>query len=734
MDVDIPEPSLEESRREPMDEPPKRIKQNQLPNFDELGVALEDRQSILNGISNPVRGTNSPLHISISKNYRALTEWLFKNNEANVNAVNDKGKTPLHCAAEIQDNDAIMVALIRAGASINATTIPPLNETPLHCAIRNNNISGTRILLEAGADSSAKGGTEQQTPLIYAVSKNNVDIVRLLRHTDVNMPDRRGYTPLHYAVKLENLTIMNDLITSGANVNATTSSGTTPLLLALKKDNIDVIRLLLSNRANVNLVDRLGKLPIKIVAESESIEKLELFLDYVDINSPIDAEGNTLLYDALISGNMNNIRLLLTKGANIHAKNKFDTPLNFILDSESTELVDLLLQVMPSIDSPVDDKGNTLLQYACNSQNGNLVLYLKERGANGRGIVCEDIILQQLATQQFKIQDELGVYYFSGHGCDTGQVLPVPPNCLYVTLAICGDSTLFRYNYEDLLRQCGYGLLRDPIGNQKEIERILRRGIQIYGRHAGDTYSELEYEIPLKFTAGSNCPDDYTTLVQGSLPCKFLTYKSGLYTVDTIESHIIDVHEGELFKMDGYRVKRDGKLRAGTNISEKIYENSLLPSHIPPYVKGSDAKETYDNLSKGTITQSMLFKIRPGIYYNLVCRSPCDEQSPEPVNLRREYSIGNRNTINASTINQWFTEDTSKGKVHAVKKLQEVIDDPSVYIVEDTPGEFARAVRTAENRQKLIGSREKESHRLIPRRIGGTRRKKKTKRKTRRIK
>ena len=284
------------------------------------------------------------------------------------------------------------------------------------------------------------------------------------------------------------------------------------------------------------------------------------------------------------------------------------------------------------------------------------------------------------------------------------------------------------------MKQCGYGLLRDPIGNQKEIERILRRGIQIYGRRPGETYSDLEYEIPLKFTAGSNCPDNYTTLVQGSLPCKFLTYKSGLYTVDKIESHILDVHEGELFKMDGYKVKRDGKLPAKTNISEKIYENSLLPSHPPPYVKGKDAKETYDNLPQGTITQSMLFKIRPGIYYNLVCRSPCDEGSPGPVALRREYSIGNRNTIDASTINQWFTEDESKGKVHAVKKLQEVIDDPSFYIVEDTPGEFARAVRTAENRKKLIGSTEKESHRLITRRIGGTRRKKKTKRKTRRIK
>ena len=68
-----------------------------------------------------------------------------------------------------------------------------------------------------------------------------------------------GLTPLHLAVKLNRVGLVEMLIAAGANVNvADGKSGHTPLHLAAESGQLDVVELLLAKRADVQLASYYG--------------------------------------------------------------------------------------------------------------------------------------------------------------------------------------------------------------------------------------------------------------------------------------------------------------------------------------------------------------------------------------------------------------------------------------------------------------------------------------------
>jgi ankyrin repeat protein len=120
---------------------------------------------------------------------------------------------------------------------------------------------------------------------------------------DVNVADRVGWTPLHWAVDGGNQTdIMKMLIDAGADVNATNIFGQTPLhfaaVLTMKKQMAS-ISLLIESRARVNEQD--------------------------------PKQGRTPLHEAARFGIPEAVRILVDAGADIEAVNKDGlTPLGFI--------------------------------------------------------------------------------------------------------------------------------------------------------------------------------------------------------------------------------------------------------------------------------------------------------------------------------------------------------------------------------------------------------------------
>ncbi|HZS45641.1 MAG TPA: ankyrin repeat domain-containing protein [Blastocatellia bacterium] len=96
---------------------------------------------------------------------------------ANVNAKDDAGSTPLHCAASIGRTD-IAIVLLSHGADLNARNSFGL--TALHEAARQGTVETVKLFVEKGADINASDPTGI-TPLRLALINNRDEVADYLR-------------------------------------------------------------------------------------------------------------------------------------------------------------------------------------------------------------------------------------------------------------------------------------------------------------------------------------------------------------------------------------------------------------------------------------------------------------------------------------------------------------------------------------------------------------------------
>nr|KAG5706448.1 hypothetical protein BaRGS_032841 [Batillaria attramentaria] len=156
----------------------------------------------------------------------------------------------------------VVRALLDIGADVNAEGLK--EQAPLGVALEEREEEVAMLLLERGADPRHKNG-KQRTPLHMAVFNRMNEVAQILIHmgADVNVQDKYGDTPLHDAIARGN-TMMLDLLLQLDNVqvNLVNRKGYTPLQLACRVSNaqavinnfLDGIRLLVINGgANINI-------------------------------------------------------------------------------------------------------------------------------------------------------------------------------------------------------------------------------------------------------------------------------------------------------------------------------------------------------------------------------------------------------------------------------------------------------------------------------------------------
>lgn len=96
----------------------------------------------------------------------------------------------------------------------------------------------------------------ESTLLINAVTRNDIDAIRVLRNdgVDINVPVIGDGTALMIAVKKNNKIMTQALIDLGADVNQSSSGDGNPLIVAAMNNNIELATLLLDNGADINAI------------------------------------------------------------------------------------------------------------------------------------------------------------------------------------------------------------------------------------------------------------------------------------------------------------------------------------------------------------------------------------------------------------------------------------------------------------------------------------------------
>ena len=214
-----------------------------------------------------------------------------------------------------------------------------------------------------------------------------------------------GATALHWAAHRDDLEAAGLLIEAGADVNAANALGATPLWLAAKNGSAPMVERLLEAGANPNVSLRMGETPLMSAARSGSAAAVELLLAHdADVNAAERERGQTALMWGAAQQHPEVVRLLVDRGADLHARTRVwdqlentagntNTSGNFrMAHGGSTALlfaarngdVDTS-RVLVEAGADVNDTaaaGTSALVLAAHSGHGPIGIYLLEQGAD----------------------------------------------------------------------------------------------------------------------------------------------------------------------------------------------------------------------------------------------------------------------------------------------------------------------------------------------------------------
>jgi ankyrin repeat domain-containing protein 50 len=230
------------------------------------------------------------------------------------------------------------------GSMIEGHCWPPkaAYDIPLSAAVRRGNLTIVVRLLEAGALVNPDLPETCGSPLLFAVDKQSVEIVRLLLKHEAS-PNKAG-------------TVLKRQKTSY------------PLLLAAERGDLEILEALLEAGASINQQDAEGFSAMHIAARSPSnVECLRRLVDSPGADLTLRLQnGSQPLHSAAARGDVERVQILVDAGADVDAQNHTGrTPLHWAAEAENCEIVAKLLYLGADATQTADDAAVTAWDLMC---------------------------------------------------------------------------------------------------------------------------------------------------------------------------------------------------------------------------------------------------------------------------------------------------------------------------------------------------------------------------------
>ena len=255
------------------------------------------------------------------------------------------------------------------------------------------------------------------TSLVRAVKISDEDRVRTLMYANVNVNEKNyaGITPLTIAAEKGNMNIIKMLMEDGAMVNDKSSYGVTPIISAAAAGNTEVVEYLVAQGADVTAKDDWGKTALIYAANVDNPQLIAnlIKLDKTAVNLP-DNSGNTPLIYAAQKGLDDNLKVLLSNGADVNYRNPATglSAISAAAAEGNSSAIRLLVRTGKADVNIADLSGRTPIFYAVeqnqedalrtllllgadpNAQDNQGVTALMRASAKGRQN-CVDVLLRQ---------------------------------------------------------------------------------------------------------------------------------------------------------------------------------------------------------------------------------------------------------------------------------------------------------------------------------------------------
>jgi len=218
-------------------------------------------------------------------------------------------------------------------------------------------------------------------------SNNYPALQELLQHPidamEVNTPDARSYTALHYSCSNGDNDITATLLESGSQANIQDKNGFTPLMHACSQANLEVVTSLVDHGADVNIQNNDGDSALHIACRIGNEEIVEFLLEHGANINQCNLEGVTALHLATASGSVNLVRNILNHGAHTNvADEEGDTPAHWAVREAHPDILKLLVQSGANIELPNED-GESPLQLAMDLGERAMLEFLTRAARKG---------------------------------------------------------------------------------------------------------------------------------------------------------------------------------------------------------------------------------------------------------------------------------------------------------------------------------------------------------------
>ena len=170
------------------------------------------------------------------------------------------------------DNAEAVTALLQRGFDPDSPN--PQGQPALMLAMQKSSRKVAEVLMAWKTTNLSIHNPQMETPLMLAAITNQFDWAKKLieRGADVN---QKGWTPLHYAATKGNIEIMRLLIENHAYLDAESPNGTTPLMMAAHYGTPMATKLLLEEGADPRIQNGLGINALEFARKANKAESMQ---------------------------------------------------------------------------------------------------------------------------------------------------------------------------------------------------------------------------------------------------------------------------------------------------------------------------------------------------------------------------------------------------------------------------------------------------------------------------
>jgi ankyrin repeat protein len=324
-----------------------------------------------------------PLHFSTYNNNLKLSKTLLERG-ASCECTSLDGRTPFHGASESSFGSIEMLQLLLDhGAQIDSAAAD--GRLPIHRAAKHGRYDLVRFLLNQGTDIDVEGANGRSPihfaaaqrsphtlalliergarvnlssdidddcsyPIHIAANKGLAKNVRLLVNagSDIDCKNTHSEEPLHLACQNGDKDTVKTLLESGANANATCNRTWSPLNHAADRGQVQLIDALVSYDASLNYRSINGNTILHFVCgRAKQSGSYEFALRLLELGASVNAVGRgkyTALHEATLANDLKMVKMLVQRGANIHATTaSAKTPLDLAIGKGYEEIREFLV-------------------------------------------------------------------------------------------------------------------------------------------------------------------------------------------------------------------------------------------------------------------------------------------------------------------------------------------------------------------------------------------------------